>query len=93
MKSTSVFLSSEQYYTQINKNWWRCKLSKLTHRAKKKSVYKYIWRGVRAILTNVFLEQIRNSLKNLFLQKVLYVIKGCLKNLARAKNALRARKK
>ena len=29
-------------------------------------------------------------MENLFLPKVLYVIKGCLKNLARAKNAMRA---
>ena len=41
-------------------------------------------------VTNAFLEQIRNILNNLFLPKFLYVTKGCLKNLARAKNAMRA---
>ena len=46
--------------------------------------------GASPILTNALLEQIRNIIKNLFLPKVLYVTKGCLKNLGRAKNALRA---
>ncbi len=41
-------------------------------------------------VTNAFLRQIRNILENLFLPKVLYVTKGCLKNLARAKNEMRA---
>ena len=41
-------------------------------------------------MTNAFLEQTRNNLENLSDTKVLYVTKGCLKNLARAKSALRA---
>ena len=32
-------------------------------------------------------------MENLFLPKVLYVTKGCLKNLARAKNVMRAQKR
>ena len=47
--------------------------------------------GVKAILTDAFLEVIKKNMENLFLPKVLYVTKGCLKNLARAKSALRAR--
>ena len=43
-------------------------------------------------MTNAFLEQARNNLENLSDTKVLYVIKGCLENLARAKSALRAQK-
>ena len=47
--------------------------------------------GSEPFSTIGFLEEIRNNLENLFLPKVLYVTKGCLKNLARAKSALRAR--
>ena len=57
-----------------------------------KSVYNCKRGGVRPIFTNAFLEQMRNILKNLFLPKVLYVTKGCLKKLARAKNEMRAQK-
>jgi len=45
------------------------------------------------ILTNAFLQQIRNSLKHLSNSKVLYVTKDCLKNLARARNAMYAQKR
>ena len=38
-----------------------------------------------------YLEVRKKNMENLFLPKVLYVIKDCLKNLARAKSALRAR--
>ena len=48
--------------------------------------------GANAISTIRFLEVRKQNMKNLFLPKVLYVTKGCLKNLARAKSALRARK-
>ena len=41
-------------------------------------------------MTNAFLDQTRNNLENLSDAKVLYMIKGCPKNLARAKSALRA---
>ena len=46
--------------------------------------------GSRPFLTNAFLKQTKNNLKNLSDTKVLYVTKGCLQNLARAKSALRA---
>ena len=42
--------------------------------------------------TNAFLEQIKNILENLSDTKVLYLTKGCLENLARAKNEMRAQK-
>lgn len=45
---------------------------------------------VMPIFSNAFLEQMRNNLENMSDTKVLYVIKGCLKNLALAKNAMRA---
>ena len=57
----------------------------------RKSVYNSK-RGVRPILTNVFLEQMRNNMENLSNKKVFKVTKGCLKNLARAKNEMCARK-
>ena len=38
-----------------------------------------------------FLEVRKKNMENLFLPKILYVTKGCLKKLARAKSALRAR--
>ena len=41
-------------------------------------------------MSNAFLEQTRNNLENLSETKVLYVTKGCLEKLARAKSALRA---
>ena len=41
-------------------------------------------------VTNVLLEQIKENLENLSDTKVLCVTKGCLKNLVRAKNAMRA---
>ena len=44
------------------------------------------------IFNNPFLEKIMNNLENLSDTKVLYVIKSCLKNLARVKNAMRAQK-
>ena len=47
--------------------------------------------GARPILTNAFLEQIRNNLENLSDTKVFNVTKGCLKNLESAKIAPRAR--
>ena len=43
-------------------------------------------------MTNAFLEQIRNNLQNLSDIKVFSVTNGCLKNLARAKNTMRAQK-
>ena len=48
--------------------------------------------GVRPILTNAFLEQMKNNVENLSDTKVFNVIKGCLKKLARAKNEMRAQK-
>lgn len=42
--------------------------------------------------TNVFLEVKNNNLKNLSNTKVFYVHEDCLRNLVRAKSALRARK-
>ena len=48
--------------------------------------------GVTPILTNAFLEQIKNNMQNLSNTKVFKVTKGCLKNLARAKNKMRAQK-
>ena len=51
------------------------------------------YEGVTPILTNAFLEQIKNKMQNLSNTKVFKVTKGCLKNLARAKNKMRAQKK
>ena len=48
--------------------------------------------GVKPIFTNAFLEQIRTIMENLSNTKVFKLTKGCLKKLARAKNALRAHK-
>ena len=42
--------------------------------------------------SNEFLEVKKNNLENLSNTKVLYVHKECLRNLVRAKGALRARK-
>ena len=47
--------------------------------------------GHTPFLTNAFLEQTRNNLENLSDTKVLYMTKCYLKNLSRAKSALRAR--
>ena len=49
------------------------------------------WGGGTPFSTIRFLEVRKKNMENLFLPKVLYVTKGCLKNLARAKSALRAR--
>ena len=49
--------------------------------------------GGTAILTNAFLEQMRNNMENLSNTKVSNVTKSFLKKLARAKNEMRARKK
>jgi len=48
---------------------------------------------VSPILTNAFLEQIKNNLKDISDIKVSHVTKGCLKNLARAKNAMHVQKR
>ena len=58
----------------------------------RKSVYNCMRGGARPILTNAFLEQMRNNLENLLNTKVFKVTKGCLKKLARAKNEIRAQK-
>ena len=42
--------------------------------------------------SNAFLEVKKNNLENQFLPKVFYVHEECLRNLVRAKGALRARK-
>ena len=49
--------------------------------------------GGTAILTNVFLEKMRNNMENLSNTKVSNMTKCCLKNLVRVKNEMRARKK
>ena len=58
-----------------------------------KSVYNSMRGWVRPIFTNAFLEQIKNNMQNLSNTKVFKKTKGCLKNLARAKNKMRAQKK
>ena len=58
----------------------------------RKSVYNCKRGGGPAILTNAFLEQIKNNMENLSNTKVFKVTTGCLKNLARAKNEMRAQK-
>ena len=65
----------------------------LYRRRAKKKVSKSRWGGwATPIFTNAFLDQIKNILENLLDAKVLYVTKGCLKNLARAKNEMRVQK-
>ena len=46
--------------------------------------------GANAIFDYSFFRSQKKNMENLFLPKVLYVTKGCLKNLARAKNVMRA---
>ena len=67
--------------------------SRKTFSCQQKSVYNSMRGWVSPIFTNAFLEQIKNNMQNLSNTKVFKVTKGCLKNLARAKNKMRAQKK
>ena len=100
----TVFHSSEKVFSFLKSDkvtkvclfLWKYSpkvLSKKALRANKK-VSTSRWGGrARSILTNAFLEQIKNNMENLSNTKVFNVTKGCLKNLARAKNEMRAQKK
>ena len=50
-----------------------------------------VWGGSRPFSTIVFKNVRTQNMENLSDTKIFYVTKGCLKNLARAKSALRAR--
>ena len=60
-------------------------------RAKTPLVKTKVWGGGETPFSTIrFLEVRKQNMENLFLSKVLYATKGCLKNLARAKSVLRA---